>query len=144
MIKVKEFLDKNFFQIQVSTSELKKNGHYCVHGQWMYRIFYIKVNNETIILDISKKSMSVFYNTYSTISKFEISCFCNNETIQIHVIDNGKSIGKYSYLQTYEHLPRHPDEFGYYMRSTDEEVIKYIKSYMIPFIREEKLMKILE
>jgi hypothetical protein len=36
MKKVKEYLDKNLFSIGDHFCELKKNGHYCVHGQWVY------------------------------------------------------------------------------------------------------------
>jgi len=36
LIKVKEYLDKNLFQVIESTAELKKNGHYCVMGSWEY------------------------------------------------------------------------------------------------------------
>ena len=131
MIKVKQFLDEHFDSITKSTSELKKGGHYCVHGQWKFPVFYTKVDGK---------------NTHLTkISKFEIACFCNNETIQIHVLDDDKLIGRYGYLQTYQHIPRgEPDDFGYYQRSTDEEIIKYLKSYMMPFIREQKLNEIFE
>jgi hypothetical protein len=147
MIKVKHFLDEHFDSTTKSTSELKKGGHYCVHGQWVFRVFYTKINEENIIYSIGKKTrFSVLYNTHLTkISKFEIRCFCNNETIQIHVLDDGKFVGRYGYLQTYQHIPRgEPDDFGYYQRSTDEEIIKYIESYMTPFIRDQKLIEILE
>jgi hypothetical protein len=121
MIKVKEFLDENFIQEDyTSTAELKKNGHYNVCGIWRYK-----------------------ENT------LYIRCRCNNETLCVDVIRNDDGVfqngGIYSYFQTYRHIPRgQPDKNGYYLRSTDEEIIRYIKSYMKPFLREEKLNKILE
>ena len=36
MIKVKEYLDENFYQIGNCTAKLKDNGHYNVQGEWIY------------------------------------------------------------------------------------------------------------
>ena len=55
---------------------------------------------------------------------------CNNETMIFRSFKMNPlvNIGHYHYLQTYEHITRgEPDENGYYARSTEEEVIKYIK-----------------
>ena len=61
------------------------------------------------------------------------------------IIINGKSVSKYGYLQTYEHLPRiEPDENGYYVRSTDEEIIQYIDSFYKIISRKEKLIRLNE
>ena len=61
------------------------------------------------------------------------------------IIINAKSVNKYGYLQTYSHLPRiGPDENGYYVRSTDEEVIRYIDSFYKIITRKEKLIKLSE
>ncbi len=149
MIKVKEFLDKNFSSYGKSTATLKKNGHYEVHGQWSYkRLDYLIGDNVVYGVSNKKISRSIFYNTSfaSLISyKFEITCSCNNETIQINIIENGKFIGKYGYFQTYEHIPRgEVDVNGYYVRSTDDEIIRYLKSYMIDKIRNEKIDTILD
>jgi len=56
----------------------------------------------------------------------------NNETLQIRCKIDGKYITTmYGYLQTYKHIPRgEPDKNGYYARSTDEEVIKFINLYL--------------
>lgn len=120
MIKVKEFLDKEFISHYPSTAEIKKNGQYCVHGSWSYP---------------TKEWNDDFY----------IGCLSNNETLVFQgIIRNGKGIGLYGYLQTYLHIPRgEPDNYGYYARSTDEEIIQYLKSYMLDRIREEKLSSIL-
>jgi len=107
MIKVKEYLDENFISYIQSSATLKDNGHYNVTGSWGYPKGYPKTENENWIV-----------------------CHCNNETLQINVIIDGKGAGYYGYLQTYEHLPRNgPDQHGYYVRSTDEEVIRYIDQF---------------
>lgn len=118
MIKVKEFLDENFICHEESKSNLKKNGHYEVFGQWSF---------PSIECDNS----------------FFIRCNCNNETLQIWSVKDGKVSGHYSYLQTYAHIPRgEADHNGYYRRSTDDEVIRYLKSLMVDYIRNEKISSI--
>lgn len=117
MIKVKEFLDRNFLSKEKSTSELKKNGHYEIYGSWSYPT-----------LDFN--------------SKFYIDCRCNNETLRINVF--GKK-NLYSYFQTYQHIPRgEADINGYYQRSTDAEIIRYIESYMLDRVRDRKLNQLLK
>jgi hypothetical protein len=129
MIKVKEYLDRYFYSIDKSTSILRKNGHYGVFGDWSYP---------------KRENMPIDKYGFFTKDANYIKCCCNNETIQIFVIINGKSVGLYSYLQTYEHIPRgEPDSHGYYRRSTDEEVIKYIDGYYQQiYERYKKLKKI--
>jgi hypothetical protein len=118
MLKVKQFLDENFFSLEGSTAKLKQNGHYEVHGNWT---FPSPDKEEFLFCDI--------FN--GRVRKNSIWCSCNNETIRIRVSINGKYTGLYDYLQTYEHIPRgEPDTNGYYRRSTDEEVIRYITTYV--------------
>lgn len=136
MIKVKEYLDKYLFQCGECTAELRSNGHYCVHGGWEYPKGICKSEGERF----SRLNKIDRYMT-NWKSKDQMSFNINNETISIRmIIINGKSVSKYSYLQTYEHLPRiGPDENGYYVRSTDEEVIKYIDKFYKIISRKEKL-----
>lgn len=61
MIEVKQFLDEHFDSTTKSTSELKKGGNYCVHGQWVFRVFYTKIDGENIIYSIEKKQDFQFY-----------------------------------------------------------------------------------
>lgn len=119
MIKVKEFLDKNFLVVDKSSAYLKKNGHHCVTGSWSYP-------------------------TLEFNDKFYIRCRCNNETLRIDIINPHGKKGIYGYLQTYQHIPRgDADNNGYYLRSTDNEIIKYILSYIIDLEREKKLNQLL-
>lgn len=135
MIKVKEYLDKYLFQCGECSAEIKSNGHYNVLGAWEYPKDIIKLEQEK------------FYDNYKNWKpKDQMSFFINNETISIRmIIINGKSVSKYGYLQTYDHLPRiGPDENGYYVRSTDDEIIKYIDSFYKIITRKEKLIRLNE
>ena len=69
--------------------------------------------------------------THKEGDRFGISC--NNETMQFITFKrDDKSFGIYGYLQTYEHISRgEPDDNGYYARSTQEEVIKYLQEQWI-------------
>lgn len=108
MIKVKKYLDENFISTRPVIANLKSDGHYSVHGQWGYNF------------DLDS----------NTGAKNSIWCSCNNETIQINIVIDGKLDGWYGYLQTYKNLHRgKPDRHGYYARSTDEEIIKYIEYF---------------
>jgi len=117
MIKVKEFLDRNFTQPDyLSSAELKKNGHYQIDGYWSYSS------------DGYGSGKCPLY----------IRCRCNNETITITIlVKDGQSVG--TYFQTYDHLP-----LDHHSKKSDEEIIKFISSYMPSFIREEKINKILQ
>lgn len=142
MIKVKEYLDANFFQsdgYDKSTAELKKNGHYMIFGGWEYP------------KDIRKKSEDRWKrenledpSMKNWIYDDQIWVTCNNETLSINmVIVNGESYGgspcRYGYLQTYEHISRgEPNECGYYARSTDEEIIKYLDGFLQQIKQIEK------
>jgi len=121
MIKVKEYLDEHFKSVIPSTSTIKVNGHYNVQGSWIYPFDY----EQTEFIENSEQ----FYNHLKNLTV--ISCSCNNETLILRmIVIDGKNVGIYGYLQTYEHLPRgEPDKYGYYMRSTDEEIIKYLNGY---------------
>ena len=66
-----------------------------------------------------------------------LRCSLNNKTLTIDIILDGKLSGLYGYLQTYEHIPRgEPDKWGYYRRSTEEEIIKYLTQF---YFRHYKL-----
>ena len=149
MIKVKEFLDRHFLSFEKSTAEQKSNGHYCVHGHWEYHSLDFYLGEEIIpISENGKIFKNIFYGNelYSYQRyKFRIRCSCNNETLRIDISENGKLIGHYGYLQTYAHIPRgEPDINGYYARSTDEEIIKYIQSFISDRIRDKKIDSILQ
>lgn len=119
MIKVKEYLDKNMYIIE---SEVFTRNNRGVFGKWQYPKDIIQ------------------YSDFKTCDY--IWCVCNNETIQINAIVDNKSINIYGYLQTYLHIPRgEPDWNGYYARSTDEEVIKYIESLFRQVAKHKFLIK---
>lgn len=111
MIKVKEWLDTNFFGS--SEAVLKENGHYNVGGHY----YFPKERKD---------------------GEDYIAVSINNETIIVGNINVKGTKTLYHYLQTYEHLKRgEPDENGYYARSTDEEVIRYINTYYEKLIENE-------
>lgn len=115
MIKVKEFLDENF-KHKETVSYLKTDGHYYVDGAWLYSI---------------KQSKKIDYK--DTPSKLDncINCNCNDETLNINVIIEGKNVNQYNQFTTSLKIERgEADKFGYYKRSTDEEIINYIKHYL--------------
>lgn len=135
MRKVKDYLDKYFFPMDEITTEERKNGHLGVFGFWQYPKDYKSITYE--------ESKLIDFKNY--ICPDHIRCFCNNETMTFDISINGKYSGYYGYLQTYAHLPRiGPDEHGYYKRSTDEEVIRYINSFYRIISRKEKLQKLNE
>lgn len=128
MRKVKEYLDENFHSTESSFNERNPNG---VFGEWSYPF------PENIEYDVPD------YEICPKTPKNIIHCICNNQTIQFRIMINGKSESIYGYLQTYDHIPRgEPDKNGYYARSTDEEVIKYIKTYKNIIDRIFKLKRI--
>jgi len=116
MKKVAEFLNSIFGVPENYKCELKSNGHYSVMGHW-------SVGKPEQVTKNGKR-----YWPGAT-----IRINCNNETMTFTF---ARDLGldtciipevSYGYLQTYEHIPRgEPDKNGYYRRSTDEEVIKYI------------------
>jgi hypothetical protein len=136
MIKVKEYLDKEFRQMwdaKEVVADLKKNGHYCVHGAWIYPhdFEYPPADDRRLgVIDL----------------KDHIGVHINNETILLdRIVIDGVCPGKYGYLQTYEHIPRiGPDKNGYFARSTDEEVIRYIDKFLqhIKYNEQNKQNKI--
>ena len=138
MIKVKEWLDKNMFILhqEDSSVQLKENGHYCIHGYWSYpeNIFTDELlEDERDCIPIQYKRKLNF-----------ISVNCNNETLLCErIVIDGKYVGLYGYLQTYEHILRgEPDKNGYYARSTDEEIIKHLDNYLQQIILKEKCYEI--
>lgn len=111
MIKVKEWLDTNFFGS--GEAVLKENGHYNVGGEYGF--------------PKERKSGEDY-----------ISVSINNETIIVGNMNVKGMKNLYNYLQTYEHLERgEPDENGYYKRSTDEEIIRYINTYYEKLIENQ-------
>jgi len=58
--------------------------------------------------------------------------------MRLFIVGNIKVLdecSKYHYLQTYEHIPRgEPDKNGYYARSTEEEIIKYLDYYLVKLL----------
>jgi len=143
MIKVKEYLDTYFYQDDEdkSTATLKSDGHYNVQGYWEYPKGIAKSEEKRFKEDNIRD-----WNSWNPKDQMELSI--NNETLNIRMfIIDGKSVSKYGYLQTYKHIPRGlPDDNGYYARSTDEEIIKYLESYynIIARVRQrkEKLKKL--
>ena len=134
MIKVKEYLDTYFYQYDgdKSTATLKSDGHYEVHGYWEYPKGIAKSEND--------RFKENFKNLNDWIPKDQMELSINNETLSIRmIIIDGKSVSKYGYLQTYKHISRGlPDDNGYYARSTDEEIIKYLESYYNIIARKRK------
>jgi hypothetical protein len=87
--------------------------------------------------------MSKDYISSMKLPENTIRVFCNNETLVIcYIIVNDESVSKYGYLQTYEHLPRgEADVNGYYQKSTDEEIIRYLNVYFQQIRQIEKNKK---
>ena len=72
MVKVKEFLDKNFTYLDEGLISKKDNGHYYILGAWMY-----------------------------TKGSSNIHCNINDESIEINVFISGRLEKEYR-LDTYE------------------------------------------
>lgn len=139
MIRVKEYLDKHFYSKLETTATLKSNGHYDVIGYWEYPKGISESESNKI-----NEHMKTDRTLKGWVPSDQMSFICNNETLIIRsIIINGESVSKYGYLQTYEHLPRqNPDANGYYVRSTDEEIIRYIDSYFVRIKNKERYWKI--
>lgn len=139
MIKVKEYLDKKYYSDGTNTSSLKSDGHYEVHGGWEYPKGITE--SESIRFQTESKSNPQMINW---VPKNQITCSCNNETLQIRmIIIDGKNVTKYGYLQTYKHISRgEPDKNGYYARSTNEEIIRYLDSYFVRIKSKERNWKL--
>ncbi len=138
MSLIKKYLDDNYQVMDSgteSTCELKSNGHYNISGHWVL----VHTDDLTDYKTVSKDGQLKF--------KQCIRVGINNETIRIDVIANDRTINRYSYLQTYEHIPRgEPDKWGYYARSTEEEVVRYLKGcydqLFLSKVRNDKLNKL--
>lgn len=114
MRKVKEYLDKNLFPDYEGSCEMKPNGHYDVQGLWEYPKDW--------------RTKTPF--TPESPDPDHMSIQINNETILVGNMSVNGVWSQYSYLQTYEHIPRgEADENGYYRRSTEDEVLKYISEF---------------
>lgn len=137
MREVKKYLDKNFHIIESSLNERSSKDR-GVFGHWEYPKGYNDMDRDIINKDGS-------FNISD-----HIICYCNNETIQFRATLNNESILLYGYLQTYPHIPRgEADKNGYYRRSTEDEVIKYIeflfeKVFKKEFDRRKRKKKIIK
>ncbi len=115
MIKVKEFLDNNF-KHKETTAELKNDGHYNVKGAWSFRV-------------IQKKKVDFKKDIYTLDNC--ISCIIKDEVLKINIVKEGKNVNQYDMFTTSMDADREEtDDFGYYKRSTDDEIINYIQHYM--------------
>lgn len=124
MKKVKEYLDTNLFSQGESSCELKKNGHFCVQGHWIYPQNWHGNFGVEEFMNLSQKERKKYK------APDHISVTINNETIIVGNMSVGGIWSRYHYLQTYEHIPRgEPDKFGYYARSTEDEIIEYIDDF---------------
>ncbi len=136
MKKVKEYLDKHLISKGKTSCELKKDGHYCVHGHWVYpEDYYVNFGfNDFMNLSNSERL------NYK--SPDHISITINNETIIVGNMSVDGKWSRYHYLQTYKHIPRgEADEFGYYRRSTEDEIIKYIDDFYQKIVKNEQWIK---
>jgi hypothetical protein len=142
MKKVAEYLDKYFYyKLDGSrSSNINKKGEF---GDWIYPQNPKMVKTEIPIF-IEKDNEMVYTSEFQKTTYTSIRCLCNNQTIRFLIKIKGVYQKCYGYLQTYDHIPRGaPDEQGYYARSTDEEVIRYIKIFKNKIDRELKLERIL-
>ena len=136
MKKIKEYLDFICGEDKESVLRLKDNGHYECFGYWVYPKNYKGVGLE----EWSKLS-----EEERTIAPDHMIITINNEKILCGNMSANNEWSIYHYLDVYEHLPRgEPDVNGYYQRSTEEEVIKYLDSYYQEILgRKKKLKKII-
>lgn len=125
MKKVKEYLDRNLIRDGKSTCYQKDNGHYSVQGSWYYPKEW-KQNKIQISFDSSPDHIQITIN---------------NETIIVGNMSVDNKWSHYHQLQTYQQIERGlPDDFGYYARSTEDEIIRYIDTFLQKII-ENKVKK---
>ena len=124
MIKVKEFLDRNFKSLSESS--------------WVYKRSDLFISGNMIL---KSESLIQFNSSYlnSFIQSLKIECHCNNETLKVTISENGKLESRV--FQTYSHLKNIKDH-AYYR--TEEYIIGYLNSFIVPFQREEKILTILK
>lgn len=127
MIKVKEWLDENLFQAEWNChAELKSNGHYNVQGSWIYPKDWKPMDSDAFRGLSPEEREERLKNTPD-----HMCIQINNETMIVGNMCANNKWSIYNYLQTYEHILRgEPDVNGYYARSTDEEAIRYLDSYL--------------
>ena len=124
MIKVKEFLDKNFKSLD--------------DGSWIYKRSDLFISGNMVL---KSESPIQFNSSYlnSFIENLQIRCYCNNKTMTILISQNGNLESRV--FQTYSHLKNIKDH-AYYR--TEEYIIGYLNSFIVPFQREEKILTILK
>lgn len=116
MIKVKEFLDKNFIT-KGSTSTIKEDGRYDIRGAWLYTV------EQTKNIDYKTKKPGKLDNC--------ILCRCEDETLFINIIHEGKRVGKFDQFQTYAtNKSKSKYSLGFSGGSKEDEIINYIQSYI--------------
>tara|TARA_R110000772_G_scaffold9601_1_gene31407 strand:+ start:274 stop:735 length:462 start_codon:yes stop_codon:yes gene_type:complete len=129
VIEFLETIEGGVFEENTRCTPKEEDGHYQTFGGWVYLNestrgkIRVDFNNEKALLQhyfiggIDKKRLrrTTDFKEYnpseSTVEKF-------------------RNIPTYGYLDLYSHLPRDPDENGYCQRSTEEEIIKYIKDHI--------------
>jgi len=130
MREVMNYLDMHLIRESEVSCTIKPNGHYNVQGNWSYPPCW---HDE---FDFDKFSNLSESERLTYKSSDHASITINNETIIVGNMSVDGIWSKYHYLQTYEHIPRgEADVNGYYQRSTESEIIKYLKYYI------EKLKK---
>jgi len=133
MKKIKEYLDEICGVDENSVIRLKDNGHYECFGHWVYPKNY----NGVGLRDWGKMT-----DEERNITPDHMIISINNEKVIVGNMSVNNKWSIYNYLDVYEHLPRgEPDENGYYQRSTEEEVIRYIDSYYSQMDHRDKKLK---
>ncbi len=117
MKKVILFANRHFTRKSKISFKRKENGHYCASGSYILKTNYGRIslnfNNEIVLIQ------AFAYDFNSPPIKYHDG----EDACSIKPLKNNH----YSYLRTYEHLPRgEADKNGYYFRSTEDEVIEYI------------------
>ena len=130
MNKVFEWLNSNmFYDKSLVRCEEKPNGHYFVLGTWAYPLERRRLTQEDY--DRWRLCSNEEMRLHACDLPEYIEVLINNETIIVGNIYVKNMENLYHYLQTYEHIPRgEADENGYYARSTGEEIIRYLETYL--------------
>lgn len=132
MIRVKQYLNNNFFIMIEPESFQKDDGHYYVRGTWGYPRKMAKD-----ILESSKKQ-SFIGNNKIVVDNY-IGCSCHDETIQIHIVIDGETINEQNIFSTSNEI-----NYDNLAKSTEDEIIEYIDKYYNIFNKRriEKISKL--
>jgi hypothetical protein len=126
MIKVKEWLDENLHPYGETEVKPGYNGHHGVFGAWRYPEDWHGLSKDDTAGLTSEETIERLKHPPD-----HMYIHINNETALVGNMCVNEKWSIYNYIQTYEHIPRgEPDDNGYYARSTDEEVIKYLDGYL--------------